>query len=91
MGGKGLTVFDNRVLRKIFESERKENGRSLENICNVNLHYLYVQPNIIRVTKLKRMKQASCAVRMGKGNTSTVLVREPKGRIHFEETGANVR
>lgn len=28
-------------------------------------------------------------VRMGKGSTKTVLVREPKDRIHLQEIGAN--
>jgi hypothetical protein len=45
-----LRVFENRVLRRIFESEREEDG-SWRKLHNDELHSLYSSPNIVRVIK----------------------------------------
>jgi hypothetical protein len=50
-----LRVFENRVLRKIFEPKRVEDG-SWRKLHNVELHNLYSSPNIVRVIKSRRMR-----------------------------------
>jgi hypothetical protein len=45
-----LRVFENRVLRRIFEPKREED-RSWKRMHNDELHSLYSSPNIVRVIK----------------------------------------
>jgi hypothetical protein len=44
-------VFGNRVLRKIFGSEREEVAGGWRRLHNEELHDFYASPNIIRVSK----------------------------------------
>jgi hypothetical protein len=48
-----LTVFENRVLRRIFGPKREEDG-SWRKLHNDELHNLYSSPNIVRVIKSRR-------------------------------------
>jgi hypothetical protein len=50
-----LRVFENRVLRKICGPKREEDG-SWRKLHNDELHDLYSLPNIVRVTKSRRMR-----------------------------------
>jgi hypothetical protein len=57
--GKRLGVFENRVLRRIFQLKRDEiigDYRKLHN--NALLHNLYCSPNMIRMMKSVRMRCA---------------------------------
>ena len=44
-------VFENRVLRGIFESKRDEVRRERRKLLNEELNDLYCSPNIVRVIK----------------------------------------
>jgi hypothetical protein len=59
-------VCENRVLRRIFGSEREEVAGDRRRLHNEELHILYTSPNIIRVIKLKRMRWAGHIARMGR-------------------------
>jgi hypothetical protein len=48
-------VFENTVLRRIFELKREEETRSWRRLHNEELHTLYSSSNIIRVIKFKGM------------------------------------
>jgi hypothetical protein len=48
-------VFENRVLRRIFGSKRDEVTGEWRKLHNEELNDLYSSPNIVRVTKSKRM------------------------------------
>jgi hypothetical protein len=48
-------VFKNRVLRKISEPKREEMALGWRKMHDDELHKLYSSPNIIRVTKQRRM------------------------------------
>jgi hypothetical protein len=50
-------VFENRVLRRVFEPKREED-RSWRKLHNDELHSLYSSPNIVRVIKSRRMRWA---------------------------------
>jgi hypothetical protein len=51
----GLQVFENRVLRKIFDP-RKEVAGGWRRPHNEELHNLYALPNIVRVMKSRKMR-----------------------------------
>jgi hypothetical protein len=76
-----LRVLENRVLRRIFNPERKED-RSWRKLHNDELKRLYSLPNIIRVFKSRRMRWAGHVARMGKGRgVYRALVGRPEGKI----------
>jgi hypothetical protein len=75
-----LRVFENRVLRKIFEPIREEDG-SWRKLHNDELHSLYSSPNIVRVIKSRRMRWARHVTRMEEGTgVYRVLVGRPEGK-----------
>jgi hypothetical protein len=69
------------VLRKIFEPKRNEVTVEWRRLHNEELYALYSSPNIIRVTKSRRLRLAGHVVRMGERNGAyRVLVGKPEGR-----------
>jgi hypothetical protein len=76
-----LTVFVNRVLRRIFGSKKDEVARRVEKTHNEKLHNLYSLPRIIRIIKLRRMRWAGHVAQMGeKRNSCRLLVGKPEGK-----------
>jgi hypothetical protein len=57
-------VFENRVLRKIFEPKRDEVTGGWRKLHNEELHNLYYSPSIIRMIKSMRMRWAAHIERM---------------------------
>ena len=58
-----LRVFENRILRRIFEHKKDENGE-WRRLHNEQLHSLYRLPNIVRVIKSRRLRWAGQLARM---------------------------
>jgi hypothetical protein len=58
-------VFENRVLRRIFEPKRDEVTGDWRKLNNEELHSLYSSPIIIRMIKSGRMRLAGHVARMG--------------------------
>jgi hypothetical protein len=58
-----LRVFENRVLRRIFEPKREED-RSWRKLYNDELHSLYSSPNIVTVIKSRRMRWVGLGAHM---------------------------
>jgi hypothetical protein len=78
-------VFEDRILRRIFEPKRDEVTGEWRKLHNVELHNLYSSPDIIRQIKSRRMKWAGHVARMGEGrNVYRVLVGTPEGRRTLE-------
>jgi hypothetical protein len=76
-----LRVFENRVLRRIFGQRRDEVKRDWRKLHNEELHNLYSSPNIIRMTKLRRMRWAGQVARMRETrNEYRILVGKPEGK-----------
>jgi len=50
-----LRVFENRILRRVFEPKRDENGE-WRTLHNEELHSLYCSPKIVRVIKSRRLR-----------------------------------
>jgi hypothetical protein len=61
-----MTVFENRVLRRIFETKRDEVTGDWRKLHNEELHNLYSSPNIIRMIKSRRMRWPGHVARMGR-------------------------
>jgi hypothetical protein len=53
-----LRVFENRVLRRIFEPKRGAITGEWRKLRNEELNGIYSSPNVIRVTKSRRMRTA---------------------------------
>jgi hypothetical protein len=77
-----LSVFENRVLRRIFGPKRDEVTREWRKLHNEELHLLYSSPNIIRYIKSRIMMWAGHVARMGEDrNVYKVLMGKPEGKI----------
>jgi hypothetical protein len=77
----GLSVFENRVFKRIFLSKRDEVRGGWRKLHNEELHDLYSSPSIIRMIKARRMRWAEHVARMGeKRNAYRLLVGKPEGR-----------
>jgi hypothetical protein len=63
-GEHRLRVFENRVLRTIFEPKINEETGGWRKLHNEELHDLYSSPSIIRIIKSKRMRWTEHVARM---------------------------
>jgi hypothetical protein len=73
-------VFENRVLRRIFEPKRNDVRGDWRKFPNEELHNLYSSPSIIRMIK-SRMRWAENVVRTGENrNAYRILVGRPEGK-----------
>jgi hypothetical protein len=78
-------VFENRVLKGIFEPKRDEVTGDWRKMHSGELHDLYSSLYIIREIKSRRMRWAGHVARMGEGrNMYKVLVGKPEGKRPLE-------
>jgi hypothetical protein len=76
-----LRVFENRVLRRVFVPRRDEVTEDERKIRNEELNDLYCSPNIVRVIKLRKMREAGHVARMGdRRGVYRVLVGKLEGK-----------
>jgi hypothetical protein len=61
-----LRVFENRLLRSIFGSNRDELTGGLRKLHNEELHNFYSSPSIIRIVESRRLRWTGHIVRMGR-------------------------
>jgi len=74
-----LSVFENRVLRRVFGPKRDEVTGEWRKLHNEELRYLYSLPNIVRLVKSRRMRWAGHVALMGEGSgVHVVLVGKPE-------------
>jgi hypothetical protein len=77
-----LRVFENMVLRTIFEPRRDEVTGEWRRLHNEELNDLYSSPNNVREIKSRRMRWTGHVAPMGEERgASRVLVGKPEGRI----------
>ena len=76
-----LRVFENRVLRGVFGTNRDELTGEWRKLRNEELNDLYSLPNIVGVVKSRRMRWAGHVARMGEDRrVHRVLVGKPEGK-----------
>jgi hypothetical protein len=76
-----LRVFENRVLRRIFEQRRNKVTGEWRKLHNKELRDLYSSPSIIRIIKSRRIIWAGHVTRMGeKRNAYRLLLGKPEGK-----------
>jgi hypothetical protein len=74
-----LRVFENGVLRRIFEPKRDKVKGEWRKLCNEELNVLYSSPDTVQVIKLRRMKWAGYVPCMGdRRGVYRVLVGRPE-------------
>ena len=74
-------MFENRVLRRVFEPKLDEVTGEWRKLHNEELSDLYSLPNIVRVVKSRRMRWAGHVACMGQGGgVYRVLVGKPEGK-----------
>ena len=64
-----LSLFENRIPRRIFGPKRDENGE-WRRLHNEELHSLYRSPNIVMVIKSRRLRWAGHVTRMQEGRSA---------------------
>jgi hypothetical protein len=75
-----LRVFENKILRRIFGLKKDENAE-WRRLHNEELHSLFRSPNIVRVTKSRRLGWAGHVARMEEGrNSFNILTGKPTGK-----------
>jgi hypothetical protein len=78
---KGLKVFVNSVLRRIFGTKKDDVTGEWRKLHNEELNVLYSSPNIVRVLKSRRMRWAGHVARRVEGRGGYgVLVGKPGGK-----------
>jgi hypothetical protein len=76
-----MTVFENRVLRRVFEPKRDKVIGGWRRMHNEELLDLYSSPSIIRIIKSRRMKSVGNVVRMEENTTMyRLLVGKTDGK-----------
>jgi hypothetical protein len=74
-------VFENRVLRRIFEPKKDKLTGEWRKLHNEQLNDLYSPPTIVRVITSRRMRWAGHVARMGEGRgVYRVIVGIPEGK-----------
>jgi len=83
-----MRVFENRLLRRIFEPKREEMPRVWRRLHNEELHNLYPSPNIVRVITFRTMRGVGHVEQMRQMNNAyKILVGKSKGKDHSEDPG----
>jgi hypothetical protein len=76
-----VTLFENRVLRRIYGPKRDEVTGDWRKLHNEELRNLYSSLNIIRMIKSRRMIWAGHVALMGeKRNAYRILMGKPEGK-----------
>ena len=76
-----MSVFDNRVLRRIFGTKRDEVRGEWRKLHNEELNDMHSPPNIIGVIKSRRMGWARhVADKWKRGGAYRILVGKPEGK-----------
>jgi hypothetical protein len=73
-------MLENRVLRRIFESNRDEMTADWSKLHNEELHNLYSSSNLIKVVKSRRMRWARYVKRMGKTKNAYRIFGKSEGK-----------
>ena len=75
-----LRVFEKRILRRIFEPKRDDNGE-WRRLHNEELHSLNRSPYIVRVIKARRLRWEGHVARMEEGRSALkILTDKPTER-----------
>jgi hypothetical protein len=87
-----VRVFENRVLRRIFDPKRDEVTGEWKKLHSGEIHNLYSSQDIIRQIKSRRMRWAGHVACMGeRRNVYRVWWESPRERDHLKDQGVDGR
>jgi hypothetical protein len=82
---RGIQVFENNILRRIFWPNKDVNG-GWRRLHNEELHRLYRSPNILGLIKSRRLRWAVHLARMEEGRSAfKMLTGKPTEQRTFRE------
>ena len=84
-----LSVFENRILRRIFGPKRDANGNR-RRLHSEELHNLYRSPNIVRVIKSKRLRWSGHVAIMKEVRSAFNIIKD-NIRMDLKEIDINTR
>jgi hypothetical protein len=92
MEERRLSVFENRVLRRIFGPKRYKVTAEWRKLHHEKLHDLYSSPNTVRIIKWKGIGWAGHVAWIGRGEACTGVWRgNLRERDHCGEPGVDGR
>jgi hypothetical protein len=87
-----LRVFENGLLKRIFGPRRDEVTVEWRKLHNEEVNDLYYSPNIVGVTKSRRMRWAvHVARKVARKDSHKVLVEKPTGTDRLGDPGVDGR
>jgi len=87
-----LRVFEDRVLRRIFEPKMDEVTGEWRKLHNEELNNLYCSPNIVRLIKKEKNEMGGACSAYGEGRgVYRVLVGKPEGKRPLGRPGVDVK
>jgi hypothetical protein len=75
-----VTVFENRVLRRIFGPKRDKVTGEWRKLHNYELNDIYSSPNIVLEIKSRRIRWAGHVACLGRGAAYTRFLGETRGK-----------
>ena len=89
---RGLRVFENMVVRRIFGPKRDVLTGEWRKLRNEGINHLFSSPNIIWVIKSRRMKWAVHLACMRERKFAyRILIGKPEEKSHSEDPGVDGR
>jgi hypothetical protein len=86
-----LRLYANKALRIIFGPKRDEVREKWRRLHNKELYALYSSPNIARVVKSRRLRQAGHVTRIGEKGIQGFCGENLRERDHLEDPGVDWR
>jgi hypothetical protein len=91
-GNHRLRIFENSIMRRIFEPKRDHMEECCRKLCNEKLHNFHFWPNIVRMIMLRMMRWAGHVAYMWRRGMRTGFWWESQNeKDHYEDLAVGGR